>query len=142
MRILIVDDEPAIRRFLRAGLRAAGHLPAEAETAQAALAAIGRGEADLVVLDLGLPDLDGIAVIERLRAVYAIEAEIRGRSAEERQAARSTRTAPLMTALRSHLSEMEGQLFSQSKLSEAITYVLNHWDGLTLFLSDGRVEVD
>ena len=81
-------------------------------------------------------------VIERLRAVYAIEAEIRGRSAEERQAARSTRTAPLMTALRSHLSEMEGQFFSQSKLSEAITYVLNHWDGLTLFLSDGRVEVD
>ncbi len=67
LRILVVDDEPAIRRFLRAGLRAAGHLPIEAETAQSALDAIGRGEADLVVLDLGLPDLDGIAVIQRLR---------------------------------------------------------------------------
>lgn len=81
-------------------------------------------------------------VIERLRTVYAIEAEIRGMSAETRQVERSTRSAPLMTALRLRLSEMAGQFFSQSKLSEAITYALNHWDGLTLFLSDGRVEVD
>ena len=43
LRILIVDDEPAIRRFLRASLRAQGYLPAEAETGQAALDAIGRG---------------------------------------------------------------------------------------------------
>jgi two-component system, OmpR family, KDP operon response regulator KdpE len=67
LRILIVDDEPAIRRFLRAGLRAEGHQPLEAETATAALALIDRGEADLVVLDLGLPDLDGLEVIRRLR---------------------------------------------------------------------------
>ena len=37
---------------------------------------------------------------------------------------------------------MVGQLFSQSPLREAINYALNHWNGLTLFLSDGRVEVD
>ena len=37
---------------------------------------------------------------------------------------------------------MVGQLFSQSTLTEAINYALNHWDGLTMFLSDGRVEVD
>jgi transposase len=81
-------------------------------------------------------------VIERLQAVYAIEAEIRGSSAEQRLAARSTRTAPLMEALRTRLTAMVGQLFSQSKLTEAINYALNHWDGLTLFLRDGRVEVD
>jgi hypothetical protein len=81
-------------------------------------------------------------VIERLQAVYAIEAEIRGSSAERRLAARSTRTAPLMEALRTRLTAMVGQLFSQSKLTEAINYALNHWDGLTLFLRDGRVEVD
>src|SRR5271170_5470642 len=81
-------------------------------------------------------------VIERLQAVYAIEAEIRGSSAEQRLAARRTRTAPLMEALRTRLTAMVGQLFSQSKLTEAINYVLNHWDGLTLFLRDGRVEVD
>ena len=47
-----------------------------------------------------------------------------------------------MEALKARLTSMVGQLFSQSTLTEAINYALNHWDGLTLFLSDGRVEVD
>ncbi|WP_453967430.1 IS66 family transposase [Bradyrhizobium elkanii] len=81
-------------------------------------------------------------VIERLQAVYAIEAEIRGSSAEQRLAVRRARTAPLMEAIKARLTTMVGQLFSQSKLAEAINYVLNHWDGLTLFLRDGRVEVE
>src|ERR1700726_2160626 len=81
-------------------------------------------------------------VIEQLQAVYAIEAEIRGSSAEQRLAVRRTRTAPLMEELKAGVACMVGQLFSQSKLTEAINYALNHWDGLTLFLSDGRVEVD
>jgi transposase len=64
-------------------------------------------------------------VIERLQAVYAIEAEIRGSSAEQRLAGRRTRTAPLMETLRTRLTAMVGQLFSQSKLAEAINYVLH-----------------
>ncbi|MFK4492368.1 IS66 family transposase [Bradyrhizobium sp. USDA 336] len=72
-------------------------------------------------------------VIERLQAVYAIEAEIRDSSAEQRLATRVTRSAPLMEALRTRLTTMVGQLFSQSKLAEAINYPLNHWDGLTRF---------
>lgn len=67
LRVLIVDDEPGICRFLRVGLRAEGHLPIETGTARSALAIIADGEVDLVVLDLGLPDLDGIEVIRRLR---------------------------------------------------------------------------
>jgi hypothetical protein len=47
-----------------------------------------------------------------------------------------------MEALRARLTAIVDQLFSQSKLTEAINYALNHWDGLTLFLRDGRVEVD
>jgi transposase len=83
-----------------------------------------------------------LEVIEHLQAVYAIEAEIRGSGAEQRLAARSTRAAPLMEALKARLTATVGQLFSQSTLAEAINYALNHWDGLTLFLRDGRVEVD
>jgi transposase len=81
-------------------------------------------------------------VIERLQIVYAIEAEIRGTSAEHRLAVRQTKTAPLIKELKKRLTSMVGQLFSQSPLTEAINYVINHWDGLTVFLSDGRVEVD
>jgi transposase len=83
-----------------------------------------------------------LEVIERLQAVYAIETEIRGRSAEERLAVRSARTAPLMAELKARLIAMRGQLFSQAPLADAIGYAINHWEGLTLFLSDGRIEVD
>ena len=81
-------------------------------------------------------------VIERLQAVYAIEAEIRGSPAEQRLAVRRAKTTPLMEALKARLTSMHGQLFSQSTLTGAIDYAINHWDGLTLFLNDGRVEVD
>lgn len=66
-----------------------------------------------------------------------VNAEIRGSSAEQRLAARRTRTTPLMAALKARLTATVGELFSQSKLAEAINYALNHWDGLTLFLRDG-----
>ncbi len=66
LRVLVVDDEPAIRRFLRTSLRAEGYDPVEAETGEAALAAL-RGRVDIVVLDLGLPGISGLDVIRRLR---------------------------------------------------------------------------
>ena len=81
-------------------------------------------------------------VIERIGAIYAIEAEIRGTSAQQRLEARQLKSRPLMDALKTRLTEVVGQFFSQSPLAEAINYTLNHWDGLTLFLTDGRVEVD
>ncbi len=66
-RILIVDDEPAILRFLRAGLASQGYLVVEAENGQSALDRVLRRQADMIVLDLGLPDLDGLEIIRRLR---------------------------------------------------------------------------
>ncbi len=65
--ILIVDDEPAIRRFLRTSLTAQDYTIAEAATGGEALAEIDRAKPDLVVLDLGLPDMDGLDVIRRIR---------------------------------------------------------------------------
>jgi len=67
VRVLVVDDEPAIRRFLRTSLRAEGYDIVEAETGEAALAEIKRRVPGLVVLDLGLPGVDGLEVIRRLR---------------------------------------------------------------------------
>jgi len=67
LRVLIVDDEPPIRRFLRTGLTAQGYVTAEAETGKETLAALARGGIDLVVLDLGLPDMDGLDIIKTVR---------------------------------------------------------------------------
>jgi two-component system, OmpR family, KDP operon response regulator KdpE len=66
-RILVVDDEPAILRFLRAGLSSQGYVVLEAQTGQGAMDAVRQRRADMMVLDLGLPDLDGIEVIQRVR---------------------------------------------------------------------------
>ncbi len=67
-KILIVDDEPAIRRFLKATLEAQGFAVDSAENGAAALAALAQGRPELMILDLGLPDLDGLQVIRRARA--------------------------------------------------------------------------
>jgi two-component system, OmpR family, KDP operon response regulator KdpE len=66
-RVLIVDDEQAIRRFLRASLSAEGYRPFEAASGREGLEAATAVRPDLIILDLGLPDLDGVAVTRRLR---------------------------------------------------------------------------
>jgi two-component system, OmpR family, KDP operon response regulator KdpE len=67
-RILIVDDEPQIIRFLRPSLIAAGYDVVVATTGAEALRAAATGAPDIIVLDLGLPDMDGKAVITQLRS--------------------------------------------------------------------------
>jgi two-component system, OmpR family, response regulator MprA len=67
-KILIVDDEPAIRRFLKASLESEGFQIVAAETAAQALAAVAQAKPDLMILDLGLPDLDGLDVIRQVRS--------------------------------------------------------------------------
>ena len=67
-RILVIDDEPPIRRLLRTSLGAEGFEVLEAETAAKALGLIASAKPDLAILDLGLPDLDGLDVIRKLRA--------------------------------------------------------------------------
>jgi len=69
-RILVVDDEPQIHRFLGPALNAAGYEPVRADAGREALAEIARKPPDAVVLDLGLPDLDGQEVLRRAREFY------------------------------------------------------------------------
>jgi len=67
IRVLVVDDEPQIRRFLRASLTGHDYQVIEAATGQAALNQVVSAKPDLVILDLGLPDMDGLEVLRRVR---------------------------------------------------------------------------
>lgn len=66
-RVLVVDDENAIRRYLRAALSAQGFAIYEAANGQEAINAVVSNHPDIIILDLGLPDFDGIEVTRRLR---------------------------------------------------------------------------
>ncbi len=66
-RVLVVDDETSIRRYLRAALTAQGLTVYEAADGQEALKAVLAHRPELIILDLGLPDIDGIEVTRRLR---------------------------------------------------------------------------
>jgi two-component system, OmpR family, KDP operon response regulator KdpE len=70
--ILVVEDEAAIRRFLRTSLEAQGLEIEEAPTGREALTLAGNRRADVMILDLGLPDMDGVKVIRALRAWSAM----------------------------------------------------------------------
>jgi hypothetical protein len=77
-----------------------------------------------------------------LGELYAVEAEIRGRPAEERRAARQERSKPLLDALHAWLTAQLGRVSGKSGLAEVIRYALRHWQGLVVFLDDGRLDLD
>ncbi len=66
-RILVIDDDPALQKALRIGLVARGHEVSQARTGADGVAQVSLGEPAVVVLDLGLPDLDGVEVCRRIR---------------------------------------------------------------------------
>ncbi|GAB2179311.1 response regulator [Dongia sp. agr-C8] len=88
-RVLVVDDEPQILRFLRASLGASGFTVIEAETGAEALKRAAVDAPEIVVLDLGLPDMDGKDVIKALREwseIPIIVLSARAREAEKIEA--------------------------------------------------------
>ncbi len=84
--ILVIDDEPPIRKFLRVSLSANGYAVVEAETGKLGLIAVASRSPDLIVLDLGLPDLDGVDLTRQVRewsAVPIIVVSARGREQDK-----------------------------------------------------------
>jgi two-component system, OmpR family, KDP operon response regulator KdpE len=68
LRVLVIDDEPPIRKLLRVGLTAHGYQTIEASSGKMALELLGREPPDLIVLDLGLPDMQGHELLRMMRA--------------------------------------------------------------------------
>lgn len=78
----------------------------------------------------------------RISRLYQIEDEIRGLSADARRAARQARSKELVDKLHVWLQQQLARVSRSSGLAEDIRYGLNHWEGLTRFLDDGRIEID
>ena len=86
--VLVIDDEPKIRRFLRAGFELNGFLVQEAENAAEGLKAATFNSPDLIVLDLDLPDLHGGEILERIRSWSNVPIIILSVEASEEQKVR------------------------------------------------------
>jgi hypothetical protein len=80
--------------------------------------------------------------LQRIAKFYAIEDRIRGLPATQRAAVRQSDTRPLIEDFKPWLEARLLEVSKKSGLGKAIRYTLNHWDGLTRFIDDGRIEID
>ena len=94
--------------------------------------------------DIYQKDGSEIAVegLRRIAQIYKIEASIRSLAPEERLANRQVQSAPLVVDIRHWLTNQRARISAKSRLGEKLGYIHRHWDGLQIFLTDGRVEMD
>ena len=81
-------------------------------------------------------------ILKRIAGLYAIEKELRGQPSQHRHAARQAHARPIVEALRVWIGEQRARLSRKSPMGTALAYMANHWEGLCVFLDDGRVEMD
>jgi two-component system, OmpR family, KDP operon response regulator KdpE len=140
-RVLVVDDEPQIRRALRLVLRANGYEIAEVGTGEAALDALATDTFDLMILDLMLPDLDGVEVCRRVREWTSLPVVVLSAHGEEDIKVRALdlgaddyitkpfSAAELMARMRSALRRASAQTATEPVVSAgggAVEIDLNH----------------
>jgi transposase len=80
--------------------------------------------------------------LERIASLYAVKSDIRGQAADERRRVRQERSRQIVETLHVWLKAQLERVSQKGKLAEAIRYALARWEGLSLFLDDGRVEID
>lgn len=115
--VLVVDDEPPIRRFLRTGLGAAGYRVATAEDAAGALAGLSSEKPDVIILDLGLPDRSGLDVIAEIRQRSAVPIVVLSARDDERSK---------VEALDLGADDYVGKPFGMAELTARLRAALRH----------------
>jgi two-component system KDP operon response regulator KdpE len=134
--VLIVDDEPPIRRLLRTSLGAQGYRTLEAATAADALARIAADRPDVVILDLGLPDRDGLDVIRAVRAGNTVPIVVlTSREAEQ------AKVAALDLGADDYVTKPFGMDELMARLRTALRHRLAQ-DGAAAIFRSGDLEVD
>jgi len=118
--VVLIEDEPQIRRFLRATLTGQGYRLFEATTGADGLVEVGSRQPDVVIVDLGLPDVDGIDVIRRLREWTAVPIIVLSARGQERDK---------VTALDAGADDYVSKPFGASELLARIRVALRHTAG-------------
>ncbi len=134
--ILVVDDEPPIRRLLRTSLTAQGYRIVEADTATAALAEIRNHEPDVVILDLGLPDGDGLEVIGTVRQDSAVPIIVLSSRSDERG-----KVEALDLGADDYLTKPFGMAELVARIRAALRHRL-HEEGAEAIFQSGDLSVD
>ena len=80
--------------------------------------------------------------VKRIGELYRIEAELRGLDPQARLAGRQERSAPMVADMKVWLVHHRARVATKSPLGEALAYIAKYWEGLKLFLTDGRIEID
>jgi hypothetical protein len=80
--------------------------------------------------------------LKQMANLYRIEKQARGTSAEDRLALRQAKSAPKIATFKTWLDHARTQVSSKSPTGDALKYIARYWDGLILFLTDGRIEMD
>jgi two-component system KDP operon response regulator KdpE len=118
--VVLIEDEPQIRRFLRATLTGQGYRLFEAPTGADGIIEVGSRQPDVVIIDLGLPDMDGIDVIRRLREWTAVPIIVLSARGQERDK---------VTALDAGADDYVSKPFGASELLARIRVSLRHAAG-------------
>jgi two-component system, OmpR family, KDP operon response regulator KdpE len=118
--VVLVEDEAQIRRFLRATLTGQGYRLFEATTGADGLVEVASRQPDVVIVDLGLPDLDGLEVIQRLREWSAVPVIVLSARGQERDK---------VTALDAGADDYVSKPFSAGELLARIRVALRHTAG-------------
>jgi two-component system, OmpR family, KDP operon response regulator KdpE len=134
--VLVVDDEPPIRRLLRTTLTAAGYRVAEAETAAAGLRSLAVEKPDLVILDLGLPDHSGIELIAEIRKASRVPIVVLSARHDER-----AKVAALDLGADDYVAKPFGMAELMARLRAALRHAFQAQGELPVFAS-GDLSVD
>jgi two-component system, OmpR family, KDP operon response regulator KdpE len=136
LAVLVVDDEPPIRRFLRSSLRAADYHVVEAEDAAGARRALAAEKPDLVILDLGLPDTSGLELIAEIRRHSAVPIIVLSARSDER-----AKVAALDLGADDYLSKPFGVAELMARLRAALRHAFQAQGESPVFIS-GDLSVD
>jgi two-component system, OmpR family, KDP operon response regulator KdpE len=134
--VVLIEDEPQIRRFLRTVLPGQGYTLFEADSGERGLVETAVRKADIVILDLGLPDMDGVEVVQRLREWSAVPVIVLSARAQEED-----KVAALDAGADDYLTKPFGVSELLARLRVALRHAQRSPEGTQMFES-GPLKVD